>query len=155
MQHILNNKASTFGRIQKLLYAYHKKYRNSALRPLRVSGLYALFPPKSKPPFKLIGSWPDLWPNVDSAGVYVIFDASLNPLYVGKTSLRQNFGSRFYDWFCRERDTGGCRVRGVWSHKPAYVATIPVQLPFEAPSLEEYLIHKLRPSDNQVGARTR
>lgn len=120
-----------------------------------MSGLYALFPKQSKSAaIKLAGSWPALWPDVDSAGVYLLFDTNFNLLYVGKTSLRQTFGSRFYDWFRRDKHTGGCRVIGEWSRKtPAYVATIAVQLPFEAPSLEEYLIHELRPSDNSVGAR--
>jgi hypothetical protein len=138
--------------VQPALDAYHKAYRNPKLGRLRLCKPYALFPTTANPPgIKLAGTWPDTWPDVDSPGVYLIFSARFDLLYIGKTSLGQTFGTRFYDWFRRERSTGRCRVIGEWSRRPTYVATIPVKAPFEAPSLEEYLFQELHPTDNLVG----
>ena len=141
--------------VQPALDAYHTGYRNPKLRPLHSSGLYALFPDTSIPPagVKFAGKWPELWPDVDNPGVYVFLDANFDVTYVGKTFLKQSFGTRFYDWFKREKNTGACSVVGVWKSPPAYVITVPVQEPFEAPSLEEYLIQELDPSDNLVGRK--
>jgi hypothetical protein len=140
--------------VQPVLDAYHNAYRNPNLGRLRLGDPYALFPEGPHPSgVKLVGRWPDEWPNVDSPGVYLILSANLDILYVGKTSLRQTFGTRLSDWFRSETDTGKCRVIGTWSSSPTYVATIPVGAPFEAPSLEEYLIQELRPPDNLVGYR--
>jgi len=142
--------------VQPALDEYHNMYRNPNLGKLRVSKPYALFPDTPNPTdIGLAGKWPDVWPDVDSPGVYLFLNANLDILYVGKTSLRQTFGARLYDWFKYEKGTRGCKVIGEWSHKPAYVATIPVKAPFEAPSLEEYLFEELHPSDNLVGRKPR
>src|SRR5947209_8675107 len=123
--------------VQGALDTYHSTYRNPTLGKLRLSKPYALFPDTPKPAdTELAGKWPDdVWPNVDRPGVYLFLDANLEILYIGKTSLRQTFGARFYDWFKYEKGTRRCEVVGEWSQRPAYVATVPVQAPFEAPSL--------------------
>jgi hypothetical protein len=142
--------------VQPALDAYHNTYRNPTLKRLRLSDLYALFPSTaSSHGFKPAGSWPGVWPNVDNPGVYLVFDANLKVLYVGKASLTQNFGTRLAEYFQYEKSTGSCEVRGGWSRRPEYVGTIPVEAAFEAPSLEEYLIQELCPSDNTVGRKHR
>jgi hypothetical protein len=131
--------------VQAALDTYHSTYRDPTRNRLQLSGLYALFPnaPEAAS-FEVIGGWPDYWPNVDSPGVYLIFDANLDLPWVGKASFARTVGSRLSDWFQYENV-------GSWSRNPAFVATVPVEAAFEAPSLEEYPIGELHPSDNAIG----
>ena len=140
--------------VQLALDAYHNTYRHPELSRLQLSKPYALFP-DAPSRFELSGQWPDdYWPNVNSPGVYLIFDATLDLLYIGKTSL--DFGSRLAEYFQYEKSSRRCKIVEPEQWKagpPAYVSTVPVQAPFEAASLEEYLIQELCPSDNSVGKR--
>jgi excinuclease UvrABC nuclease subunit len=74
-------------------------------------------------------------------------------LYIGKASGRHFLGGRiasYFRWTDRQSKTGLC-AGGDWTSVPSYVQTIKVHQPYEAPSLEEYLIQELRPSDNVRG----
>jgi hypothetical protein len=93
------------------------------------------------------------WPNSREAGVYVITDESLEVLYIGKASNKSSIGSRLGTYFRNDRKTGLCEVIHSWKKPPQYIYTIVAKNPFQAPSLEEYLIHKCDPTDNTVGRR--
>jgi len=118
---------------------YVTLYRRSGLPEFEVSKPLDLFP--STPP---TGPWP--YPV--RAGVYLIYSASFDLLYVGKAQylgerLSQHFGSGEI-----------CVIRGKWTHQPPrYVINIavPTDMPFEAPALEAFLIGELQPSDNSYG----
>jgi len=141
--------------LKKELARYIRTYRNPKLGPLRLSGLYALFPENYKTlPKGVTGRWPDDdWPNGDKAGVYIFLDSKLNVLYIGKASLLKD---RFAAYF-RYDDLNRCRIPDEhgWEVKPEFVATIgiPVKTAFESSAIEEYLITRLQPSENTIGMK--
>lgn len=134
---------------QNAVSEYHDTYRHPNLATLQVQGLYELFPAAgSQAPLR----WPGPWPYVDQPGVYLIFDAELKLLYVGKDA---RLGRRLGTYFQYQAGRGTtCRIVDAlaWGSQPAFVATVAVSKTFEAPSLEEYLIAKLRPSLNKLWA---
>ena len=88
-------------------------------------------------------------PNADKQGCYFIFDEIERLLYVGKASLRNTIGRRVSTYFYS--DSPGASVtfqHDGWTAKPSFIRTLPVQHPYEAASLEEYLIDCLAPIDN-------
>ena len=133
-------------KVREVVERYHQTYRHPALPALQISGLYALFPDQTTATVQY--SWPkDPWPNASQPGVYLIFDALLDLRYIGKARC---LGKRLHNYFAEgpapERT---CRVvHTTWRADPKFVATIAVHKPFEAPSLEEFLINALRPAEN-------
>src|SRR4051812_48240392 len=85
------------------------------------------------------------YPFDTSAGCYVFYTETGTLLYVGQASLN-TLGSRLYDHFRRDPRQGIFMRK--WSTPPRFLQTICVHEPFEAPSLERYLIRFLGPSDN-------
>lgn len=129
-------------RVNEAVANYQNTYRHPNLRPLVVSGLYALFPDET-PSFPTEFSWEKHpWPGARHPGVYLIFDADVDLRYIGCANV---LGRRLNDYFKYISGRGSvCRVVHTgWRSPPRFVATITVEKPFEAGALEEYLIGKL------------
>ena len=86
------------------------------------------------------------WGSPESArpGCYAFFDAAGLLLYVGKASMGASLGSRMAAHDHRV-------PTAPWRQRAAFVVLVTVAEPFEAPSLEEYLIDRLRPPGNVHG----
>lgn len=95
------------------------------------------------------------FPNSGRAGCYVFYDETGKLVYIGKASLNSNLGFRIGTYFHRDkvRDVTEPRPGQKWKTPlpPRYLQTIPVDEPYQAPSLEEYLILKLQPPGNTSG----
>ena len=80
----------------------------------------------------------------------MFFDDALELFYIGKASMSRCLGQRLYEYF-----GGGdtCIPKLDWLQPARYVVTVAMQpdLPFEAPSLEEFLIRTLQPRINGTG----
>jgi hypothetical protein len=143
--------------IRDLLGQYHKRYRNPELNPLKISNVYYLHPEIDKVPRETEEQWPNRWPYSDKPGVYLIFGLHMRLLYVGKTSMNNTIGSRLGDYFQYTKDgTKRCQKKhSGWVEEPMYVAIIPVddEAAFEAAAIEEYLIKKLQPINNEKGKK--
>lgn len=148
---------STFDDINEAIEAYERNYRHPDLPRLNISGPYDLFPASTEPwPNSTPAEhrWPDVWPNSEKRGIYLIFDQSRNLLYVGKASMSSSIGVRLGKYFGSSDDGPCCRVLHTgWGAQPRFVVTVavPDASPFEAPAIEEYLITLLSPSDNSKG----
>ena len=135
-----------FESLDEALDIYHSEYRHPDLRKLHPSPRYYLVSggytdlPKSR-------KWPATWPNSDRPGVYLFFDNQSDLIYIGKAA---SLGSRLSSYF-KYADDESCEVKDNWGEKePDSLVTVPVSKPFEAPSLEEYLISCLNPPVNKV-----
>ena len=126
---------------------YQEKYRNPDLPKFEISD-----------PYDLKADWDagKTWPLVGSQGVYAIFNAEKNLLYVGKASQTNTLGNRLSSYFIYAPDGKSCATppNHIWSSEPRYVIAVAVAYAFEAPSLEEYLIGELQPDDNVRGKIT-
>jgi len=127
---------------------YHSTYRHPDLPVPEYSRIYSLFPDESDLS-KYEKKWPETWPYVDRPGVYLIFDAEMQLLYVGKAAI---IGRRLSSYFQFSAGRGSrCQiVHPAWNPKPAYIATIALKESFEAAALEEYLITQLHPQANSI-----
>jgi len=136
---------------------YDQNFRHPSMPRLTPSGVYSLFPKKANDSAETPYQWPDPWPYADKPGVYCIFGLDMELLYVGKASMNNNVGYRLGSYFKYTEDgTKRCHIiHSGWSSKPGFVAIIPVDndTSFEAAALEEYLIKKLRPTENIRGTR--
>lgn len=107
------------------------------------------------PLFDLEKHWKDdlYFPNADKSGVYAIFDKNKDLLYLGKASNKSSIGRRLYDHFkgYKKPDWSEEKFKKDWEGIPRYILTYSVEHPFEAPSLEEFLISRLQPKSNSVG----
>ncbi len=97
------------------------------------------------------------WPAATKQGIYCIFSATNELLYVGKASMSGSIGARLSCHFWYDPNTGfqfefDGSEEG-WGGKPVFLCVFPTQHPYEAPSLEEYLINELRPPGNVRGVR--
>jgi excinuclease UvrABC nuclease subunit len=118
------------------------------------SGLYDLFP--DAPLAGAVAAdakWPATWPHGARCGVYFILDQNLGVRYVGKASHQLAIGGRLRNYFVSGPQQSCAVVHTNWSAPPRFVVTVavPVDAPFEASSLEEYLIDVLQPPDNTLG----
>jgi GIY-YIG catalytic domain len=87
------------------------------------------------------------YPFAKECGCYVFYADSDKPLlYIGKASLN-DLGSRLSSHFLSDQSRAIPRRSG-WTSPPRFMQTIRVHEQYEAPSLEEYLIRRLSPSDN-------
>lgn len=143
---------SSFAEFRERVATYQRRYRHPDLEPLKVFGLYDLFPDigTSHADFK----WPDPWPHGGSAGVYLILDENLHLVYIGKASMNSSIAIRLSSYFVFDSDKK-CKIKHPksWEGQPRYVATVPLpdELRFEASALEEYLIATLSTTDNTAG----
>jgi excinuclease UvrABC nuclease subunit len=140
--------------IREALEEYKEKYRKPGLPDLVLSEPYDLTPDVKDAQFACKSQWNDTWPNSTRRGVYFILSATGRLLYVGKASMDNVIGDRLSDYFETDATTKRCRiVHDAWSEAPRFVATVavPVEMGFEAPALEEFLIEGLAPTDNVRG----
>jgi hypothetical protein len=114
---------------------------------------YAISPLfKMSDPYELTAeNWTNAIPFPNDAGCYFFYAADGSLLYVGKASLTNDLAGRVTSYF---QTRGGFLLEKYqWNTPPACVITLKVNHPYEAPSLEEYLIEKLQPPENSVGVR--
>ena len=91
------------------------------------------------------------YPNSDRAGCYAIYTASGELLYIGKASNKNVMGERLGHHFHYSADKTALVPRKDWGgKKPQIIRTIRVHQPYEAPSLEEFLVRELRPLRTDV-----
>jgi hypothetical protein len=135
-------------REQAAVDEYVTNYRRSDLPPLEVSGLLDLLPDQSlghdlRPEL----TWRDPWPFGSRAGAYLVYDHSVNLIYVGKAAV---IGNRLAAYF-----GGGpeCVFRQGWGIPPRFlrVIAVPPDMHFEAAGLEAFLIARLHPHLNTQG----
>ena len=136
---------------------YEDEHRHPGRPRFDISLPFDLFPHVGPPCLKCDQVWPGIYPHASRAGVYLILDDQARVLYVGKASMRNDIGSRLGTYFGYAVDRTTCNVRGSWTNQPRFVVAVdvPVDSLFEAPSLEEFLIDRLQPVDNQRGNLTR
>jgi hypothetical protein len=141
--------ATTREHVADAIAEYHNTYRHPDLKPFDLSRLYDLFP--HKPTRVAIEThWRNAsWPNGDSRGVYLIWDEALSLRYIGRSQL---LGKRLNEYFRENSGRGSdCYIyHPGWKREPRFVATIPVEMNFEAGALEEYLIGTLKPEENDL-----
>lgn len=128
---------------------YASRYRRSDVGALEVRGPLDLFPSEPSPAYVSSAlSWEHPWPLGERAGVYLIYSDLLDLLYIGKA---QPLGARLSQHFGAGR---ACVPReNFWTKRPRFVINIavPLDMPFEAPALEAYLIDALGPPYNVYG----
>lgn len=131
---------------------YQSKFRGVGLDEFEVSDPYDLSAELGHTAINCVAAWPDTWPHIGRAGVYALFGEKLQTVYIGKASLRNALESRLGSYFGFEKDRT-CRFYNTWKCRPRYLITVavPEESRFEAPALKEFLIIKLRPSDNKAG----
>jgi hypothetical protein len=104
--------------------------------------------------YDVTSQWNDYLPHVGEQGCYFIYDEKKVLRYIGKVSLTNTLGSRMASYFERAPGSPGARARHTgWTCTPTYVRALAVEKAWEAPSLEEYLIHHLKPDHNTRGIR--
>ena len=126
-----------------------------------IDELNARFPRPSLPPLELSDvydlreDWPrKKYPCSDSPGVYALIDETDEVAYVGKASFNHVIGNRLGARFCYGPDKAVMLTVPEWqSERIRYIAAIglPAEHAFEAPAIEEFLIHRLQPRLNSVG----
>lgn len=125
-------------RVLDALQTYGETHRHPGRPALVVRELQTVGDSEAK------GAWEGTPPS-ESAGCYILFSAAGELLYVGKASHGKTVGDRLVRFRYKGSD---------WPQKPAYVRIVEVTEPFEAPSLEEFLISILQPRFNKHGRRS-
>ena len=143
-------------KLRAILDEYQSKYRRDDVPKLEPSGIYALFPEEGSLSAEVAHKWPDDYPQYWCRGVYVVYGANGECLYIGKAS-HNVIGRRLDTYFAYDRQDEtrkGCRVLDAgWEPRFIVTVAVPHDMPFEASALEEFLIHRLEPATNQVGKR--
>jgi hypothetical protein len=96
--------------------------------------------------YDLKADWALSFPNAERAGCYCFYDADDRLLLVGKSSFGNTIGNRIMSRF----RNGDVRSDDIFSCEPKTIITVGVEKAWEAPSLEEFLIARLNPSDNII-----
>jgi hypothetical protein len=127
--------------VESVIKEFNKKYPRPGLEPIAIKGEY-----------DLAIDWPQTYPSVKSAGVYIFLDGSDNLLYIGKASCKNTFGYRFGSYFKYGEDG---KYRATHEYYANARKILPIPLPdgheFEAGAIEEYLIRELKPPLNKQG----
>lgn len=124
-------KPITIEDVRSCLKELNEKYPRPGMEPLLLSDLCEVTD----------SSLP--WPNAGNPGVYALFDANHELLYIGKASCNRAIGHRLGVHFSKAGVAKSTAFENV-----RYEATIPVPTDraFEAPAVEEFLIARLNPS---------
>lgn len=127
---------------------FHAEWRHPRLPPLEYSEVYSLFPQESiDTPTRT--NWPDIWPLANRPGVYLVFSAKMQLLYVGKSASLGRRLSNYFQWSSRRGSP--CRiVHTGWKTRPVFIATVAVAESFEASALQEFLITRVHPEENSL-----
>lgn len=132
------NEIDQTARAHAAVRRYCRKYGISPSFP--VSGVYELS----------TDNWRrTTFPFATAAGCYLFYSGDRQLLYVGKVSLTHSIGARVASYFRSLPELAP--VHSGWSMPPRYLQVVRVNEPYEAPSLEEYLIRELDPMDNTRG----
>jgi hypothetical protein len=132
---------SDIERVREKVLEYCSKYRNPVLPVFDISGVYDLHKEWRTTQF----------PYSDDQGCYVFYSENLQLLYVGKASLNHALGARIAGYFRWDLASGKLTADGEWKlGRPCFLQTIKVCEAFEAPSLEEFLLRKLKPENNSL-----
>ena len=104
-------------------------------------------------PFDTNNPWDSApWPNNGLPGVYIFADEKNVFVYIGKASNSNTMSGRLGEYWRRgkngETESKNWKSKGV---RNVYTNGLPQDRPFEAPSIEEYLISKVKPERNMVG----
>src|SRR5467141_456067 len=134
--------------IQNAVTTFHADWRHPRLVPLETSEAYSLFPDETRDT-PTNANWPANWPLADRPGVYLIFGAKMQLLYVGKSATLGYRLSSYFRWSAGKGSP--CRiVHTTWKTRPTFIATVAVTEPFEAAALEKYLIARVHPEENYL-----
>lgn len=97
----------------------------------------------------------EFWRSSQFAGCYVFYSDDLDVLRIGKASITNTIERRLRQRFRydhkAENWTHCTREKAVWTNSIRFVEAIAVNKPYEAPSLEEFLISELQPPYNNNG----
>jgi len=119
-----------------------------------LSGIYDLKPHLSAvTSVEVQSDWWDAWPNADRKGVYALFGSQLDLIYIGKVSMKNTIGARLSGYFINDNE-GICKLKDSRiANDPRYISTaaFPDDIAFFSAALEEFLIAKLNPINNQRG----
>ncbi len=132
---------------------YANRFRHPDLPHFEIGPAYDLSPEKGATAMECLRKWPDTWTNNNNPGIYAFLDHDLNVVYIGKSSMSSFLGARLSS-YCGYDEEKRCKLKHTgWTVLPRYVWTVgvPSELAFEAPALEEFLITKLKPTDNVTG----
>jgi hypothetical protein len=130
--------AETLDEIRAAINEYQRDWRNPQHAPLgAISEPYALNPKETGGT-----GWPALWPNHVLRGVYFLFDVNMDLVYIGKASCNSSFVQCFTRHFSGGMRDPRATARETWLREPAYVASLAMAYPHEAPALEEFLIER-------------
>lgn len=141
----------TIEKICAAIELYENRYRHPDLEKIEQSETYELYPKNGE-----VG-WPDTYPFYERCGVYAICKGD-QILYIGKAS-QQPLSHRISSYFRYGDDRRSCVTtqNHIWSANPTSVVTwaVPVNSPFEATALEEYLLGLFGSElpDNKLGYR--
>jgi excinuclease UvrABC nuclease subunit len=131
------------------MYTRHKEEVASFVESLKGAAANPWVEMMSEP-FDINTQYSSTWPNNELPGVYLFLSDSYELLYVGKSTL---LGARFSKHFHYSEDKrSGVPVTDE-SKDTRYIMTIGLRKEFGwlAPSLEEFLIAKLKPLRNEIG----
>lgn len=131
--------------VKKLIQDYQLNYRNPKLKEFKISHIYDLFPNENTD--ENFQKWSETYYHNGRYGVYLILNNNFEVIYIGESS---NIGKRLGDYFGYCEDKSCFIKHNNWSEKPRYICSIAVESEtwFERLSLEEYLIYKIKPTDN-------
>jgi hypothetical protein len=109
-------------------------------------------------PWAVNEEWPVAglsWPNAQAQGVYLVFAADSTLLYVGKAAGTKNrIGHRLAVWFLPNLNGAGRmpNAKHKWSAEPRFIITTGVAdaHSYLVSAIEQFLILKLKPSDNTL-----
>ena len=126
----------------KKIAEYSKKYRHPNLEPICESEIYSL---------DVDWKADKQWPFSDNYGVYAILQQD-EVLYIGKAS-EGKLGYRLSAHITKDNNGNPQLDPNKWKEEPTNIMTfkVPKDSPFEASSLEEFLIQELKPPLNKIG----
>lgn len=135
-------------KVKLLIEEYQLKFRNPNLSEFEISPIYDLFPTEDIS--KDFQKWADTYYHNGKCGVYLILNDKFEVIYVGESL---NIGKRLGYYFGYREDKSCLIKHNFWSENPRYVCSIAVENNtwFERLGLEEYLIYKIQPIDNDKG----
>ncbi|WP_342609709.1 hypothetical protein [Vibrio tritonius] len=130
--------------LENALEEFNTKYPRPNLEPLILSEKY-----------NILEDFRRSYPGSQYPGVYAIFDSKGELLRIGKASCNSCLGARlstYFEWHKTEY-IGVNKHAGYEDAIIIRTIKLPTDRGFEAPALEEFLIGKLSPRFNTVGAQ--